>query len=161
MGRGIWNGEQFQRRSAMNRVLVIHGPNLNLLGSREPEVYGPVKLEDIDRDMQRLAQELDLELRIVQTNHEGEIVETIQNARNWAQVIIINPAAYTHTSIAIPDAVKAVGLPTIEVHLTNVYAREDFRHRSFLAGVVLGRILGFGAHSYLLALRAAQILLAH
>jgi 3-dehydroquinate dehydratase II len=145
----------------MNRVLVIHGPNLNLLGMREPEVYGAVKLEEIDRDLQALARELELELRVVQTNHEGEIVETIQNSRNWAQVIIINPAAYTHTSVAIPDAIKAVGLPAIEVHLSNVYAREDYRHRSYLAGVVVGRILGFGAHSYLLALRAAKTLFNH
>ncbi len=143
----------------MNRVLVIHGPNLNLLGMREPDVYGPVKLEEIDRDLQTLATELDLELRIVQTNHEGEIVETIQNARNWAQIIIINPAAYTHTSVAIPDALKAVAIPAIEVHLSNVYAREEFRQRSYLAGVVVGRILGFGAQSYLLALRAAKTLL--
>lgn len=145
----------------MNRVLVIHGPNLNLLGAREPDIYGSVRLEEIDRELTRLAAELELELRIVQTNHEGEIVETIQNARNWAQVIIINPAAYTHTSVAIPDALKAIGIPGIEVHLSNVYAREEFRHRSYLAGVVVGRILGFGATSYLLALRAAKTLLAH
>ncbi len=144
----------------MSRVLVIHGPNLNLLGMREPEIYGPVKLEEIDRALNELARELGLELRIVQTNHEGEIVETIQNARNWAQVIILNPAAYTHTSVAIPDALKAVGLPAIEVHLSNVYAREDFRQRSYLAGVVAGRIMGFGAESYTLALRAAKTLLA-
>lgn len=145
----------------MQRVLVIHGPNLNLLGIREPEVYGTVKLDDIDREMNALAQDLGLEVRIVQTNHEGEMVETIQNARNWAQVIIINPAAYTHTSIAILDAVKAVGLPTIEVHLSNVYAREDFRQRSYIAGAVVGRIMGFGSHSYLLALRAAKALLSN
>ncbi len=143
----------------MNRVLVIHGPNLNLLGAREPEVYGAFKLEEIDAELNRLAQELNLEVRIVQTNHEGEIVETIQNARNWAQVILINPAAYTHTSVAIPDALKAVGLPAIEVHLSNVYSREEFRHHSYFAGVVKGRILGFGAHSYYLALRAAKTLL--
>jgi 3-dehydroquinate dehydratase-2 len=141
-------------------VLVIHGPNLNLLGMREPEVYGSVKLEEIDQALTQLAQELQIELRIVQTNHEGEIVETIQNARNWAQVIILNPAAYTHTSVAIPDALKAVGLPAIEVHLSNVYAREEFRHRSYLAGAVTGRIMGFGAASYTLALRAAQNLIA-
>lgn len=144
----------------MNRILVIHGPNLNLLGTREPDIYGTVRLEDIDRDLQTLAAELDLEVRTVQTNHEGEIVETIQNARNWAQVILINPAAYTHTSVAIPDALKAVALPAIEVHLSNVYAREEYRQRSYLAGVVVGRILGFGAQSYLLALRAAKLLLA-
>jgi len=144
----------------VNRVLVIHGPNLNLLGTREPEVYGAVRLDEIDRDLNSLAQELELELRIVQTNHEGEIVETIQNSRNWAQVIIINPAAYTHTSIAIPDTLKAISVPSIEVHMSNVYAREEFRRQSFLAGVVVGRIMGFGVYSYLLALRAAKALLA-
>ncbi len=142
------------------RVLVLHGPNLNLLGLREPEIYGNFKLEDIDRELNQLAGELELELRVVQTNHEGELVEAIQKAREWANVIIINPAAYTHTSVAIPDALKAVGLPAIEVHLSNVYAREEFRHRSYLAGVVRGRILGFGPDSYYLALRAAQTLLS-
>lgn len=144
----------------MNRVLVIHGPNMNLIGIREPEVYGSVKLEEIDQAIGELAGQLGLEVRIVQTNHEGEMVETIQNARHWAEVIIINPAAYTHTSVAIPDALKAVSIPTIEVHLSNVYAREDFRHKSFVAGVAVGRIMGFGAESYLLALRAAKTLLS-
>jgi 3-dehydroquinate dehydratase-2 len=143
----------------MNKILVIHGPNLNLLGCREPEIYGTCKLDEINQELNRLARELDLEVRVVQTNHEGEIVETIQNSRNWADLIIINPAAYTHTSVAIPDALKAVGLPTIEVHLSNVYAREEFRQHSYLAAVVKGRILGFGPHSYYLALHAAQTLL--
>jgi len=144
----------------VKRVLVIHGPNLNLLGIREPEIYGVVKLEDVNRDLQQLAGELGIELRSVQTNHEGEFVETIQNARHWANAIIVNPAAYTHTSVAIPDALKAVGIPAIEVHLSNVYAREDFRHQSYVAPVVVGRIMGFGPQSYLLALRAANALLA-
>lgn len=144
----------------MNRVLVIHGPNLNLLGQREPEVYGTVRLEDINRALQVLAGDLGLEVRIVQTNHEGEMVETIQNARNWANLIIINPAAYTHTSIAILDAFKAVKLPCIEVHLSNIYAREEFRRQSYLAGIAAGRIMGFGAESYCLALRAAQKILS-
>lgn len=144
----------------MNHVLVIHGPNLNLIGIREPEVYGSVKLEEVNKSLTALASELDLDLRVVQTNHEGEIVETIQNARQWANVIIINPAAYTHTSVAILDAVKAVAVPTIEVHLSNIYAREDFRHRSYVAGAAAGRIMGFGADSYLLALRAAKSLLS-
>jgi 3-dehydroquinate dehydratase II len=144
----------------MNRVLVIHGPNLNLIGIREPEVYGSVSLEDVNQAIEALAGELGLEVRIVQTNHEGEMVETIQNARNWAQVIIINPAAYTHTSVAIPDALKAVSIPSIEVHLSNINAREDFRHKSYVAGVAVGRIMGFGAESYLLALRAAKTLLS-
>ena len=144
----------------MDRILVIHGPNLNLLGQREPEIYGPAKLESINQALEDLAGELDVELKIVQTNHEGEIVETIQNARHWAGVILINPAAYTHTSVAIPDAIKAVGLPCIEVHLSNVYARESFRHHSYLAPVVAGRIMGFGVDSYTLALRAAKTLLS-
>jgi len=144
----------------VKRVLVIHGPNLNLLGIREPEIYGVVKLEDVNRALQQLAGELGIELRSVQTNHEGEFVETIQNARHWANAIIVNPAAYTHTSVAIPDALKAVGIPAIEVHLSNVYAREDFRHQSYVAPVVVGRIMGFGPQSYLLALRAANALLA-
>lgn len=144
----------------MNRVLVIHGPNLNLIGIRETEVYGTVKLEEVNQAIEELAGQLGLEVRIVQTNHEGEMVETIQNARQWARVIIINPAAYTHTSVAIPDALKAVNIPAIEVHLSNVYAREDFRHKSYVAGVAVGRIMGFGAESYLLALRAAKSLLS-
>ncbi len=144
----------------MNRVLVIHGPNLNLLGIREPEIYGSFKLEELDQDMRQLAEELDLELQTVQTNQEGEIVEAIQKARDWAEVIILNPAGYTHTSVAIPDAIRAVGLPTIEVHLTNVHAREEFRHHSYVAGVAAGRIMGFGPDSYLLALRAAKKIMA-
>ena len=144
----------------MNRVLVIHGPNLNLLGIREPEIYGSFKLEELDQAMRQLAKELDLELQTVQTNQEGEIVEAIQKARDWAEVIILNPAGYTHTSVAIPDAIRAVGLPTIEVHLTNVHAREEFRHHSYVAGVAAGRIMGFGPDSYLLALRAAKKIMA-
>jgi 3-dehydroquinate dehydratase II len=143
----------------MGRVLVLHGPNLNLLGAREPEIYGSVKLSEIDAALAGLARELNLEVRCVQTNHEGELVDQIQQAPSWAEVIIINPAAYTHTSVAISDALKAVGLPAIEVHLSNVYAREEFRQRSYIAGVVRGRILGFGSESYLLALRAARHLL--
>lgn len=143
----------------MGKVLILHGPNLNLLGTREPEIYGSFKLEDVDRDLQQLAQELKLDLRILQTNHEGELVDAIQKARDWAQVLIINPAGYTHTSVAILDALKAVKLPTIEVHLSNVYAREEFRHKSFIAGEVVGRIMGFGPNSYLLALRAAKSLI--
>lgn len=143
----------------MQNVLVIHGPNLNLIGKREPEIYGSEKLEDINQRLETLAKELDLGVKIVQENHEGQLVEAIQNASDWAQCIIINPAAYTHTSIAILDALKAVAIPSIEVHLSNVYAREDFRHQSYIAGTVNGRIMGFGADSYLLALRAAKSIL--
>ncbi|HVZ80518.1 MAG TPA: type II 3-dehydroquinate dehydratase [bacterium] len=139
----------------MRKILVLHGPNLNLLGEREPNVYGSFTLEEINRDLGALAQELDLELRIIQSNHEGEIVETLQNSRHWAEVILINPAAYTHTSVAIRDALAAISVPAIEVHLSNIHAREGFRHSSHVAPVAVGQISGFGKNSYLLALRAA------
>jgi 3-dehydroquinate dehydratase-2 len=140
----------------MRKVLVIHGPNLNLLGEREPNIYGSVTLEEINREMNDLAAKSSLELRIVQSNHEGEIVETIQNARHWADVIILNPAAYTHTSVAIRDALSAVSTPSIEVHLSNIHAREGFRQASHISPVAVGQITGFGKDSYLLALQAAS-----
>ncbi len=139
----------------MRKVLVIHGPNLNLLGEREPNVYGSVTLAEIDKALQELAGKSDVELRTVQSNHEGEIVETIQNSRHWADVIIINPAAYTHTSVAIRDALSAISVPTIEVHLSNIHAREGFRQASHVSPVAVGVIAGFGKNSYLLALQAA------
>jgi len=139
----------------MRKVLVIHGPNLNLLGEREPNVYGSVTLDEINKELQEDAKKRDVELRVVQSNHEGEIVETIQNARHWAEVIIINPAAYTHTSVAIRDALSAVKVPAIEVHLSNIFAREGFRQASHVSPVALGVISGFGKESYRLALEAA------
>lgn len=139
----------------MRKILVIHGPNLNLLGEREPNVYGTVTLEEINKDLVEMAAKNDVELRIVQSNHEGEIVETIQNARHWADVIIINPAAYTHTSVAVRDAISAVNTPTIEVHLSNIHAREGFRQASHVSPVAVGQITGFGKNSYLLAMQAA------
>ncbi len=139
----------------MRKVLVIHGPNLNLLGEREPNVYGSVTLEEINKELKELAAQKDVELRIVQSNHEGEIVEAIQNARHWAEVILINPAAYTHTSVAIRDALSAVKVPAIEVHLSNIHAREGFRQSSHVSPVAVGQISGFGKNSYLLALQAA------
>jgi 3-dehydroquinate dehydratase-2 len=142
----------------MRKVLVLHGPNLNLLGEREPNIYGLVTLEDINQELKSLASELGVELRIVQSNHEGEIVETIQNARHWADVIIINPAAYTHTSVAIRDALSAIATPTIEVHLSNIHAREGFRQASHISPVAVGQITGFGKDSYLLALQAATVI---
>lgn len=138
------------------RVRVIHGPNLNLLGQRDPEVYGSHTLAEIDAEIEALAGELGIEVRISQHNSEGEIVEAIHQCADWAQAIIINPAAYTHYSIAICDALKAVRLPTIEVHLSNIHAREEFRHRSVTAPVCIGQIAGFGVSSYLLALYAAK-----
>jgi 3-dehydroquinate dehydratase-2 len=140
-------------------VLVIHGPNLNLLGEREPEVYGRTRLEDIDRSLKQLGRELRLKVETFQSNSEGAIVDRIQQARGHVRVLVINPAAYTHTSVAIRDAITACELPTVEVHLSNVYARESFRHHSTIAGIVVGRIMGFGAEGYLLALRAAKRLI--
>ncbi|MEJ2695099.1 MAG: type II 3-dehydroquinate dehydratase [Candidatus Sulfobium sp.] len=135
------------------KILVIHGPNLNLLGSREKGIYGEGSLEQLDSRIRSLCSELSVEVEIVQSNSEGGIVDAIQNLA--CDVLIINPAAYTHTSIAIRDAVVAVGKPAIEVHISNIYKREEFRHRSFISGVATGQISGLGAEGYLLAVRAA------
>ena len=140
------------------KVLVIHGPNLNLLGKRETDVYGTKSLEDIDKEILSLASELSIDVFTVQLNSEGEIVDVIQ--KGDFDVLIINPAAYTHTSIAIRDAIAAVDKPSIEVHLSNIYKREEFRKKSFIADVALGQISGFGPDSYLLALRAAKSILS-
>lgn len=140
----------------MQKVLIIHGPNLNLLGQREPDVYGPVSMADINKKLEEKARALNMEVKIVQSNHEGEIVTTIQQAMTWADCIIINPAAYTHTSVAIRDAISSINIPTIEVHLSNIYKREDFRQKSFIAPVCIGQISGFGENSYYLALEAAS-----
>jgi len=142
-------------RGGVMRILVIHGPNLNLLGKREPEVYGNTTLDGINLKLKNEAVKKNVELDIIQTNHEGEIVNQIGKAINKFSAIIINPAGYTHTSIAIRDAIKASGVPTIEVHLSNIYSREEFRHTSIIAPVVKGQITGFGKYSYLLALFAA------
>lgn len=142
----------------MARVLVIHGPNLNLLGLREPHIYGSQTLEQINAMLRSEAEKLDVELRIAQSNHEGEIVETIHSAHGWADAIIINPAGYTHTSVVIRDAIASVRLPTIEVHLTNIWAREEWRERSLTAPVCVGVVAGFQGASYLVALRAATML---
>jgi 3-dehydroquinate dehydratase II len=137
-------------------VLVIHGPNLNLLGEREPEVYGRTRLADIDKELKKLGRELEMKIETFQSNSEGGIVDRIQNARGKCDVLLINPGAYTHTSVAIRDAISAVNIPVIEVHLSNVYRREPFRHHSTIADIAHGRIMGFGAESYSLALRAAR-----
>lgn len=137
------------------KILVLHGPNLNLLGEREPAVYGHLTLEEINERLYRRARRLGVELEIFQSNHEGELIDRLHAARGQAQAIIVNAGALTHYSLALRDAVKAVGLPTIEVHLSNIYAREAFRRRSVLAPVVTGQISGLGALGYLLALEAA------
>jgi 3-dehydroquinate dehydratase II len=139
----------------MSRILVLHGPNLNLLGRREPEVYGIVTLEDINHRLQKLAAEHHVELEILQSNHEGGLVEAIQGAMGRIDALIINAGAYTHTSVALRDAVAAIKIPTIEVHLSNLARREEFRQHSYLTGVAVGQIMGFGADSYVLGLQAA------
>lgn len=141
------------------KLLVIHGPNLNLLGTREPGIYGSLTMQEINLRLQALAQELGVqELQCFQSNHEGAMIDTLHNARNWANGVLINPGGYTHTSVALRDAISAIGLPVVEAHLSNVYAREEFRHRSLLAPVCLGSLCGFGYDSYALGLRA---LVAH
>ena len=142
----------------MTNILVIHGPNLNLLGTREPELYGADTLADIDRELAQMAQQGQVRLESFQSNNEGEIVGRIQQAATQdTDIVIINPAAFTHTSIAIRDAFLATRIPFIEVHLSNVYAREEFRSHSYLSDVAVGVISGFGKNSYLLALEAAVI----
>ena len=137
----------------MLRVLVLHGPNLNLLGRREESIYGTATLRDIDASLRKLSGELGVAVDIRQSNLEGELVTWIQEARGTYQGIIINPAAYTHTSVAIRDALAAVDMPIVEVHLSNIYRREEFRRHSYISGVALGQISGLGPTGYLLALR--------
>lgn len=139
----------------MRKILIIHGPNLNLLGTREPDIYGKVSIDKINQELTKSAKKNNIQLKIVQSNHEGEIVDLIQKAKGKFNVIVINPAAYTHTSVAIRDAIAAVGVPTIEVHLSNIYAREEFRRTSLVSPVVVGQVSGFGVNSYLLGLQAA------
>jgi 3-dehydroquinate dehydratase-2 len=138
----------------MREILVLHGPNLNLLGDREPEVYGKLTLPEVDRMLVALGMELALKVRSFQSNHEGALIDAIQEARGWAAGIIFNPGGYTHTSVALRDAIAAINLPVVEVHLSNVYAREEFRQHSLIAPVCLGTIAGFGWYSYALAIYA-------
>ena len=137
------------------RIQVLHGPNLNLLGTRDPAQYGTTTLAEIDTELQRRARARGATLRTAQSNLEGELVDAIQRAKVWAHAIVINPGGYTHTSVAIRDAIEAVALPTIEVHLSNLHAREGFRQQSITAAVCIGQICGFGAQSYYLGLDAA------
>ncbi len=138
----------------MLKILVIHGPNLSLLGTREPDIYGKVTIDEINAQLKKVAASEGASLKIVQSDHEGEIVELIGKSKNKIDGILINPAAYTHTSVAIRDAIQAVGIPAVEVHLSNIYAREEFRHNSLIAPVAIGQICGFGVNSYLLGLKA-------
>ncbi|MBO6177554.1 MAG: type II 3-dehydroquinate dehydratase [Selenomonadaceae bacterium] len=141
----------------MKKILVINGPNLNLLGTREPEIYGSETLKDIENRMRNYAGKFNVEVDFFQSNHEGEIVDSIQAARDKYGFIIINAAAYTHTSVAIRDALSAVEIPSIEVHISNIYKREHFRHKSYLSPVVTGEVMGLGIESYMAALFAALI----
>ena len=147
-------------RRHLPRILVVHGPNLNLLGTREPTVYGRETLPDIDRQLTALARTLRVHLEAYQSNSEGALVDRIQAARGVVDAILINGGAYTHTSVAVRDALLATELPIVEVHLSNTYKREAFRHHSLIADIAVGQIVGFGAHSYLLGLRAAAHLLS-
>ena len=140
------------------RILVLNGPNLNLLGTREPEVYGFDTLDDIVGEVIVQAYEIDAEIRSVQSNSEGDLIDALHDARGWAHGVIFNPGAFTHTSIALRDAVVGCALPVVETHLSNVYAREEFRHRSMISGVCLGVVLGFGKNSYFAAL---DVLIRH
>jgi len=138
----------------MKSILILHGPNLNLLGTREPGVYGNWTLDDINEALTSNAVKMGVQVRCFQSNHEGALIDALHEAREWADGIVFNPGAYTHTSVALRDAISAIEIPVVEVHLSNVYAREPFRHKSLLAPVCLGKITGFGWRSYLLGLQA-------
>lgn len=143
----------------MKSILLLHGPNLNLLGAREPGVYGSLTLAEIDTRIQSAGREIGLEVRCLQSNHEGALIDALHDARNWASGIIFNPGGYTHTSVALRDAIAAIGIAVVEVHLSNVYAREEFRHQSLISPVCKGKISGFGWHSYWLGLMALKEIL--
>jgi 3-dehydroquinate dehydratase-2 len=141
------------------KILILHGPNLNLLGTREPDVYGSTTLDDINNKMIALGRELGAEITCLQSNHEGALIDALHDARTWASGVVFNPGGYTHTSVALRDAISAIEIPVIEVHLSNVYAREEFRHTSFVSAVCKGKVSGFGWRSYELGLRGLVDLL--
>ena len=141
------------------KILILHGPNLNLLGTREPDVYGSMTLKDINTKLVELGKELGTEITCLHSNHEGALIDALQDARTWANGIVFNPGGYTHTSIALRDAISAIQIPVIEVHLSNVYAREEFRHVSMISAVCRGKIVGLGWQSYTLGLQALAELL--
>ena len=140
----------------MLNVLVLHGPNLNLLGTREPDVYGNDTLADIDSQLTALAEELKIKIRIKQSNSEEVLIESLHSSREWANGVLFNPGAFTHTSVALRDAIAAIDIPVVEVHLSNIHARESFRRESLLAPVCIGSISGFGTKSYMLGLQALK-----
>lgn len=139
----------------MKKILIIHGPNLGLLGKREPDIYGNFSLEDINKKIKKLAKEKKVVVDFLQSNHEGKIVDAIGSSPKKYDAIVINPAAYTHTSVAIRDAISSIDIPVVEVHLSNIYRREEFRHKSLVAAAATGQISGFGVNSYLLGVLAA------
>lgn len=134
-------------------ILILHGPNLNLLGQREPEIYGELTLEEIDKQLLSAGKELGVKVRSQQSNIEGELVDALQEAGGWAKGVVFNPGGYTHTSVALRDAIAAIEIPVIEVHISNVYAREEFRHKSLISPVCIGKVVGFGWRSYLYGLQ--------
>lgn len=144
----------------MKSVLILHGTNLNLLGEREPQVYGSLTLAEIDSRLVEYGASLGLEVRTFQSNHEGALIDILHSCRSWASGVVFNPGGYTHTSVALRDAVAAIAIPVVEVHLSNVYAREEFRHSSLISPVCRGKITGFGWRSYLLGLQALEGLLS-
>lgn len=136
------------------KILILHGPNLNLIGTREPEIYGTKTLEEINERLIDFGKNLGAEVTCQQSNHEGDLIDALHDARIWADGVVFNPGGFTHTSVALRDAVAAIAIPVVEVHMSNVYQREEFRHHSFLSAVCMGKVVGFGWHSYMLGLRA-------